>query len=401
MPQTVDASFLISVYRPHPEHFLTTVKSVLRVMREASCTSELLLCDDGSPEDCSALLEQARQLAPDMVRAWRSPQNRGIGPSRCAMVEASRGRYLASFDQDDIMLPFGLDRVIGLLDANRNYSSSDARKWLFDENGLTGEVHGNNMSRFNMLFTPKVNINAMLIRREDLLAHGSFMPCPNSPINDDVFLMIRLGADTDLHYDAEVPRALYRVHAGQNSLKYAELNSRDFPVMCQYIINQYPELYQQIQRGDIPECTPENFRIVQGLTGIATYFNQRDYPLADHLCAVAAERHPEDSGAWEHWLILNSGSQTMEKWEDIFRRANQQFADNVDALFIFWLIACDRADRLFGKVPEEVLAETRRLQSIAWAPPQIVLDNVPPPAVKKQAHSSRPAYTFVEQPIVF
>ena len=396
MPTTVDASFMISVYRPDAKLFMTAVKSVLRVMREASCTSELLLCDDGSPEDCSALLEQARQLAPDVIRAWRSPQNRGIGRSRCAMVEESRGRYVASFDQDDIMLPFGLDRVIGLLDSNHCYSSSYARKWLFDENGLTGEVHGNIMSRFNMLFTPKVNINAMLIRREELLSHGSFMPCPDSPINDDVFLMIRLGADTDLHYDAEVPRTLYRVHKGQNSLKFVEQNRRDFPVMCKYIIDKYPELYRQIQHGDIPECTSENFRIVQGLTGIAVYFNQRNYQLANHLCQVAVELHPEDSGAWEHWLILNSTASRLSMWEDIYRNARQQFADNVDALYIFSLVASRRAERLFGRVPDDLRAEVKQLQNLAWKPPQIVLDNLPRPDAPEH-----PTYSFVEKPIVF
>jgi len=235
MASVCDVSFFIPVYRPPLKWLDTAVRSVVRVIRNSRCRAELLLGDDGSPDNCFPVLEAYEKEFPGQVRAVRFPENRGVGAVSCDLAELSTGRYISSFDQDDIMLPFDLDRVVGFMDAHSEYSASYARKFLFNERGLTGDIHGDAVSPFIQFFQPKININAMLIRREALFAHESFKPLPYCRINHDVWLMLRLAEDTFYHYDREVPRALYRVHQSQSSTTHGD-GQQDWMLIGQDIV---------------------------------------------------------------------------------------------------------------------------------------------------------------------
>jgi glycosyltransferase involved in cell wall biosynthesis len=81
---------------------------------------ELILVDDGSTDDSSALARSAAAAAPDRIRYLEHPnhENRGMSASRNRGIEAARGRYLAFLDADDVYLPERLAHHVAILDAN-------------------------------------------------------------------------------------------------------------------------------------------------------------------------------------------------------------------------------------------------------------------------------------------
>ena len=130
----LDASIIMPVYSVKPEYLIAAIESILELVRRTG-SAELVTLDDCSPDGSREILERYGAAYPDLVRVFHNEQNLGIAESRQRLVNESRGRYILSFDQDDIMLPFDLPGVIAMLDRETNYCASYASKYLF--NGMT------------------------------------------------------------------------------------------------------------------------------------------------------------------------------------------------------------------------------------------------------------------------
>ena len=376
MSQDFDVSFFIPVYRPPLEWLDQAVRSIVRVIRQSECKAELLLGDDGSPDGCFSVLSGYEKEFPGQVRAFHFSENRGVGAVSTDLCKLSYGRYIASFDQDDIMLPFDLDRVVRFLDENPKYGASYAQKFLFGEKGLTGDVHGDNVSPFIQFFQPKLNINAMLIRRETLFAHELFKPLPYCRINHDVWLMLRLAEDTFYHYDRDCPRALYRVHSKQSSTSHGD-SQQDWFLIGQDIVCRHHDLYRELLFGtEFPKgATPQEEQLIQGLCGLAVFLNQRNMPLMRRMVDYAITAHPEDYGVRE--IRLQLLQHDLKALDREYRRAVEDFADDPDALYVFASTVVSIFSGLKKSAPAKVLETYRELSAKRSVPPPIVSENVP------------------------
>ena len=354
-------------------------------MAKTQGNTEIILFNDCSPDDSQSIIDEYAERYPGIVRKMKSEHNLGVGNARTEMCKSARGRYILSFDQDDIMLPFDLGGVIAMMDANPQYGASYSQKYLFNENGLTGEVHGGCPSEFNAFFTPKMNINAMVIRADILAAHDYFRPVPNCAINDDVFLMIRLSADTEFHFDEENPRLLYRMHPKQNSLRFHHEDQKPFRWMSEYMTKQRPELYKRILANDPPELTPENRHWVLGLMGAAIYLNQQNTKLCIPITIKACELVPNDYGAWEHRLLLLGIANKYNEFIKVFETAEKQFRGQSPTKEVQFLRAMNLYFAHIGKPLPKVLADRYdELIREIGKPPRIVLENLPKQLGKKK-----------------
>ena len=350
---------------------------MLRVAEKQGNT-EVILFNDCSPDDSQRIIDEYAARYPGIIRKMRSGHNLGVGNARTEMCKAARGRYILSFDQDDIMLPFDLGGVIAMMDANPQYGASYSRKFLFNEKGLTGEVHGGSLSEFNAFFTPKININAMVIRADVLAAHEWFRPVPGCAINDDVFLMIRLGADCRYHYDEANPRLLYRVHGKQNSLLFHQENQTPFRWMAEYMTKQQPALYKRILANDPPPLTDENRGWVLGLMGAAIFLEQKRLDIALPIADKALELVPDDYGVWEHKLLLLCMADRYDELVKTFDEAVKRFRGQSPDKEIQFISAMGRYYTSKRKpIPQKLASRYDQLLKESTKPPKIVLDNLP------------------------
>jgi len=80
---------------------------------------ELLLIDDGSSDDSTAIARAYAALCPGKViyLEHRDHQNRGASPSRNLGIRHSRGDYISFLDADDVWLPHKLKEQLAILAA--------------------------------------------------------------------------------------------------------------------------------------------------------------------------------------------------------------------------------------------------------------------------------------------
>ena len=344
---------------------------------ETQGNTEVILFNDCSPDDSQSIIDDYADRYPAIVRKMHSEHNLGVGNARTEMCKAARGRYILSFDQDDIMLPFDLGGVIRMMDENPRYGASYSKKYLFNSNGLTGETHGGALSEFNAFFAPKLNINAMVIRADVLAAHEYFKPVPNSAINDDVFLMIRLGADCEYHFDEENPRLLYRVHDKQNSRLFHHEDQNPFRWMATYMTEQQPALYKRILANDPPRLTQKNRRWVLGLMGAALFLRQNETDLVLPIAEKACEIVPDDYGAWEHRLLVLAIAKRHDEFMEVFRAAMERFKGQSPAKEIQLIVAMAKHYRSMKRpLPDSIINRYEKLMAQYTAPPKIVLDTL-------------------------
>lgn len=384
------ATFLLPVYRANPDYLKLTTDSIIRVA-ETLGDSEIIMFNDCSPDDSQTIIDDYAHRYPDLIIPMRSRDNLGVGRARTEMCKRSRGRYILSFDQDDIMLPFDLKSVVDMMDATPEYSASYSQKFLFNSQGLTGEVHGDALSNFNAFFTPKININAMVIRADTLRELEYFKPVENSPINDDVFLMFRLALNSKLHYDAGRPRTLYRDHEKQNSKLLDCWAQEPYRWMARQIVAKKPELYDIILNGGCPEVTDENRALIMSFHGLVLFLNQSSSKFMYDTVRKAIEIDPMDYGAWEHYIVTSALRGNIKDVDVVFEKAMAQFGDDLPKKFVF-LNAKARAYSLITKrpAPPDLAGQIAELYRVVFKPPQIVLDNLPPCKPK----SIRYTYSF-------
>lgn len=78
---------------------------------------ELLLVDDGSTDDSTAIAQRYAQQHPDKIRylEHEGHQNRGMSASRNLGIRHAKGEFVGFLDADDIWLPQKLEEQIGIL----------------------------------------------------------------------------------------------------------------------------------------------------------------------------------------------------------------------------------------------------------------------------------------------
>jgi glycosyltransferase involved in cell wall biosynthesis len=81
---------------------------------------ELVLVDDGSSDDSTAIAREYARRFPERVRCIEHPghENRGISASRNLGLRHARGEFIAELDADDVWLPDKLARLVPELETN-------------------------------------------------------------------------------------------------------------------------------------------------------------------------------------------------------------------------------------------------------------------------------------------
>jgi len=195
---------------------------------------ELLLVDDGSTDDSTALARALAAAEPARIRYLEHPghANRGMSASRNRGIEAARGRYLAFLDADDVYLPERLEHHVDILERHREVALVFGRhelwfSWQAGTNALDRTLElGFEPER---VFEPPIVLLTLLrtsgrynpgictqtVRREAALAVGGFEAEFRGSHEDQVFM-----AKIFSRYPAFVTDRVdsrYRQHAGSHT----------------------------------------------------------------------------------------------------------------------------------------------------------------------------------------
>jgi glycosyltransferase involved in cell wall biosynthesis len=109
---------LVSIVIPCHRQAGLLPEAIASVALQTFADWEVVVVDDGSPDDTSTVARNlARRLPGRRIRVRRQP-NRGLSGARNAGVRLARGRYLLPLDADDLLEPTFLEKTVAALQAS-------------------------------------------------------------------------------------------------------------------------------------------------------------------------------------------------------------------------------------------------------------------------------------------
>jgi glycosyltransferase involved in cell wall biosynthesis len=90
------------------------------VLRQTTADWELVVVDDGSPDDTAQVFERYRDLHPEVALFLVRQPNAGLAAARNAGIAASHGIYVLPLDADDEIEERMLERASAVLDSDRS-----------------------------------------------------------------------------------------------------------------------------------------------------------------------------------------------------------------------------------------------------------------------------------------
>lgn len=192
---------------------------------------EVVVADDGSTDSTASVLAALRHDLGDRLQVLQADRDapHGVGAARNRAVAASRGRYLAFLDADDVWLPSKLAEQVAVLDAYSDVDLVFAEAFCVDDDlaplepaaaggpvGIIGDAPrpGRVADAYagmvrQVVFPPCLTV---VTRRDALQRAGGFPERLRFQVEDAV-AWARIGRQGDFFF---LPRilALYRVHRG-------------------------------------------------------------------------------------------------------------------------------------------------------------------------------------------
>ena len=178
---------------------------------------EILVLDDGSTDDTAALL---RKLVREdtRIRVFRQERSQGLAAALNHLIEASRGKWLARMDDDDVAYPHRLERQLAYMQAHRlDVCGTWYRRISRFGHSVMQPVTKHTEIIAELLFQPPLLHPSVMMQRALVERFGGYRP--NVPHAEDYELWTRLAPHCRF---GNVPEVLldYTLSAQQVSRRY-------------------------------------------------------------------------------------------------------------------------------------------------------------------------------------
>jgi teichuronic acid biosynthesis glycosyltransferase TuaG len=182
-----DAAPQVSIVTPvfNAQPFLEDVRQ--SVLAQDFEDWEWQLVDDGSEDGSIELIETWTSSDP-RIHLIRTPENVGAGVARNLGMQASRGRYIAFLDADDMWRPGKLSRQVGSMAANNTYFTYTGFHYMPETGGDSGVV----------AIPPRVMTYGRALKNTTILTSTVMIDRTRVPQHLLAFPNVRRGQDTAL-----------------------------------------------------------------------------------------------------------------------------------------------------------------------------------------------------------
>lgn len=141
MEEAIKLSVVVSCYKQE-NYIAECLNSIL--MQEVNFNYELIIADDCSPDKTRDVIKQFYDRYPDKIKLLFQDVNVGAARNYIAVHNLAKGKYVAHFDGDDVMLPGKLQAQVNVMEANSNCNIvfhraryfSDDRRYLAETGSL-------------------------------------------------------------------------------------------------------------------------------------------------------------------------------------------------------------------------------------------------------------------------
>ncbi len=227
-------------------------KTILSLINQNFDNYEVIIVDDGSTDNTKEIAGKYKSR----LTFIRQP-NQGPASARNLGVKTAKGRYIVSFDADDILFPDALrvyEKVIAhfkeppfILSKMIYFTGNDEVLPKSDQfNKIECLKHLNFFKKRNSIGISNSN---MIIKRDSLIQAGGY---ESGSFNfDDRCLAFRLGTESPMIQISSPPTVGHRVYSKSISKDRNMLTSAAFNIINNERNNSYPggELYKSDRRG--------------------------------------------------------------------------------------------------------------------------------------------------------
>jgi glycosyltransferase involved in cell wall biosynthesis len=231
---------LVSVILPTYNRATFLAEALASIEAQTYCHWELIIVDDGSTDETSAVLERLVPQCPQPIRVVRQA-NAGAYAARNTGLEHASGDAVAFFDSDDVWLPHHLERcaqaLMGHPDVDWVFGACRMMEMGSDREITPTTFYINGQPRPFLSLRTQTDGNLRVIEDsraiEMQIAHGLYCGLQNSVIRRSVFahrrfwsdyfvvedemFVIRLLAEGGRFAYFDDPHVVYRVHADNSS----------------------------------------------------------------------------------------------------------------------------------------------------------------------------------------
>lgn len=225
----------VSVVIPCYNHARFLPEAVASVVAQTFTDWEIIIVDDGSPDDTATVAQRLIAAHPDRRIRLIRQENRGQAEARNAGIRAARAPYILPLDADDLIEPEMLAQTVAVLDAHPGvgFVYTDVRRFGAENNVLRTLPYSLERLRFENLMMP-----ATLFRREAWEQVGGF----RSPVQgyEDREFWVSLA---DAGWQGwHIPQPLMRYRRTEGSM-LSKARRRDLELRAKIFL-LHPRLYE-------------------------------------------------------------------------------------------------------------------------------------------------------------
>ena len=190
-------------------------KSIKSILTQSFSDFEFIICDDGSTDSTYELLsEYARQDC--RIKLIRNEKNLGLAATLNHCISVATGEYIARHDCDDYAAPERFERQTEYLDSHPEVSVLGTFAYLFDENGVWGEMKfPEKIEKKDFLFCSPHQHGSVFFRKEVLTRAGGYRVSKETRRTEDYELFMRIHSFAK---SENLPEFLYYFCEDKNTL---------------------------------------------------------------------------------------------------------------------------------------------------------------------------------------
>ncbi|WP_439890364.1 glycosyltransferase [Ralstonia sp. 25C] len=172
----------VSVIMPAYNHAPFVAESIRSVLTQDYEDLELLVADDGSPDETVAAI---RSISDPRMQIFPHEVNRGAGVVTRELISRCRGKYIALINSDDAWLPGKLSYQVDILESNAELAAVFGRAQYFDRDGRPVDK---STMQFGTVFDQENRSRGAWLRR--FFDHGNCLCHPTMLIRSGVYQQI-------------------------------------------------------------------------------------------------------------------------------------------------------------------------------------------------------------------
>lgn len=204
----------------------STIRTAIdSIVNQSYSEWELVICDDCSTDDTMSILSYYKSCFPNKFIILRNDRNNKLAYSLNRCLSASRGKYIARMDGDDISEPLRLQKQVDYLETHPEVAVVGSFMSQFDEKGLFGQISMPEYPDSSSLLISTPFCHATIMMRKIVYDDiGGYTVAKRTIRGQDIDLWFKFYSKGYTGYN--IQEALYLVREDRNAIRRRKLKYR-------------------------------------------------------------------------------------------------------------------------------------------------------------------------------